>query len=103
MIQRVRAQGHRVTIEREKNPEARSSQALRKAACAGEEVDSRRLMTLIGPTDLLTAMCRAEVPDFAGIARRIGSAADLLAVSGEISQEPLSEAWRNQLLQHSSP
>ena len=45
MIQRVGAQGHRVAIEREKNPKARSSQALRKSACAGEEVDSRRLMT----------------------------------------------------------
>ena len=54
MIQCVSPQSHRVTIEREKNPKARSSQALRKSAGAGEEVDSRRLMTLISPTDLLT-------------------------------------------------
>jgi hypothetical protein len=98
VIQRVRAQGHRVAIEREKNPEACSSQALRKSACAAEEIDGRWLMTLISATDLLTAICRAEVPDFTGIARRIGSTADPLAVSGEISQERLSEARRNQLL-----
>jgi hypothetical protein len=95
VIQCVSPQSDRVTIEGEQNPKARSSQALRKSACASEEVDSRRLMTLISPMNLLTAICRAEVPDFTGIARRIAGTADLLAVSGEISHEPLSETRRD--------
>ena len=103
MIQCVSPQSHRVTIEREKNPEARSSQPFRKSACAGEEVDSRRLITLIGPTDPLNAICRAEAPDFTGIARRVSSTANLLPVSCKVSQEPVSEARWNELREHSSP